>query len=76
MLAGMMSMAAYRDPIFDTPKRERRVVALPKKGDLPAWKVGEHVIHAKDEKTAVKYAKKRGLWKEGVTIEQVDENNV
>lgn len=34
----------------------------------PAWQIGESIIYAKDEKTAIKYAKKRGLWKPEVTV--------
>lgn len=30
--------------------------------DLPTWKVGKHLIHAKNSKNALKYIKKRGLW--------------
>lgn len=72
LLAGMMAMAAQGDRIFDTPKRQSRYIPTPPPKDLPHWKVGEHIIHAKDEKTALKYAKKRGYWKEGITIEKVD----
>lgn len=70
LLAGMMAMAAQGDRIFDTPKRQSRYIPTRSNKDLPAWKVGGHVIHAKDEKTAIKYAKKRGLWNEGIIVEK------
>lgn len=38
----------------------------PKNADLPKWDYDGHRIFAKDEATAIKYAKKRGLYKEGV----------
>ena len=72
LLAAMMAMAAQGDQIYDTPRKSRYIPTKPDKGQ-PAWKVGESIIHAKDEKTAIKYAKKRGLWKEGITVEPVDE---
>lgn len=40
----------------------------PKNADLPKFNVGGTIIHAKDEKTAIKYAKKRGVWKEGMSV--------
>ena len=40
----------------------------PKNADLPKFNVGGTIIHAKDEKTAIKYAKKRGIWKEGMSV--------
>lgn len=41
---------------------------------LPRWKVGENFIFAKNEKDAIKYAKKRGLYKEGdvVVLDRAD----
>lgn len=70
LLASILFMTAQGDQIFDIPKRRGRYVPAPPNKDLPAWKVGESVIHAKDEKTAVKYAKKRGLWMEGMVVEK------
>lgn len=32
------------------------------KADLPLWQVGKSKIYAKNQKDAIKYAKKRGLW--------------
>lgn len=46
--------------IFDTGTRI--VPSYPTRRDLPSWDVNGHIIFAKDEKTAEKYAKKRGLW--------------
>lgn len=41
---------------------------LKKPASHPAWQIGESVIYAKDERTALKYAKKRGLWKPEMTV--------
>ena len=38
----------------------------PKNKDLPKWDYDGHRIFAKDEATAIKYAKKRGFYKEGI----------
>lgn len=57
------------DEIFYTPKTSNTIETKPNK-DLPQWKVGEHIIFAKDANTAKKYAKRRGLWKEYYTIEK------
>ena len=47
----------------------------PKPKSLPKYRVGENFIHAKDAKTAIKYAKKRGLWKEGMIVKKIEELN-
>lgn len=52
----------YGTPRFDNTK------PYPKSKSLPRWKVGEHIIYAKDEKTAIKYARKRGIWKDGMAV--------
>lgn len=72
MLAGMMMMGTQGEQYFDAMKRTPSFPPQPRY-DLPSWKVGDSIICAKDEKTAIKYAKKRGLWKEGITIKRMDE---
>lgn len=61
IMAGDKSMYAFPS----TTKTESE----PKK-DLPCWNVDGHIIYAKDEKTALKYARKRGLLKEGVIVKE------
>jgi len=39
---------------------------------LPRWKVGENTIYARNESDAIKYAKKRGLYKDGDTAVKID----
>ena len=56
---------------FDTGCRKKTEQPYRRPADLPKWRCGEHIIYAKDEKTAMKYAKKRGLWRKGITIELV-----
>ena len=43
------------------------------KQDLPRWEINGHILFAKDEKTAVKYAKKRGFWKDGTIVKPIEE---
>ena len=45
----------------------------PRSGDLPRWSVGGKILYAKNEHDAIKYAKKRGLYKEGVEIKRIDD---
>lgn len=70
-LAGMMMIATQGEQYFDALMRTPSSPPQPRY-DLPSWKVGDSIISAKDEKTAIKYAKKRGLWKDGVTVEKVE----
>lgn len=70
LIAGMAMMPQSKN-LFDT--RIRYSNPAPQHTDLPRWKIGEHIIHAKDAKTAEKYAKKRGLWKEGYKVEKKEE---
>ena len=64
MIAGMMQDGNpyYSGRPADTSK------PYPKNADLPKFNVGGTIIHAKDEKTAIKYAKKRGVWKDGMSV--------
>lgn len=66
----MLMIASQNGDIFRGPSRPYQTPS--QKRDLPAWKVGEHIIHAKDEKTAMKYAKKRGLWSPDLVIVPAD----
>ena len=65
-------MAAGKNDLFAFPRSSRNEYASPRPKDLPRWKVDGHTIYAKDEKTALKYAKKRGFWKEGVKVIKED----
>lgn len=47
---------------------------LAKPASHPAWDVNGQVVYAKDEKTALKYAKKRGLWHLGIIVKPVKQN--
>ena len=62
MIAGMDGNNMYSSRRIDNSK------PYPKNADLPKFNVGGTIIHAKDEKTAIKYAKKRGVWKEGMSV--------
>lgn len=60
-------------------QHDRRHYALPSKfdsrqevrRDLPCWDIDGATIYAKDEKTAIKYAKKRGLWRSGAIVKRI-----
>ena len=68
--AMMMAAAGNDKKIFDTGKRI--VPSYPSRRDLPRWGINGHVIFAKDEKTAEKYAKKRGLWIPETIVKQIE----
>ena len=68
--AAMMMAAASDKQLFDTGTS--KVYVKPRqKTDLPCWEVNGAVIYAKDEKTAEKYAKKRGLWRPGTIVKPI-----
>lgn len=71
--AAMMMAVASNKPLFDTGPSKVYVKPIAKK-DLPRWDVNGHVIYAKDEKTALKYAKKRGLWVPGTIVQPLQTN--
>ena len=60
-LAVLGAMAAESNEHFYYHHVDNTPQYRPGKG-LPAWKVGENIIHARNEKDAIKYAKKRGLY--------------
>ena len=66
----MMMAAATDKQLFDTGTRI--VPSYPTRRDLPRWDVNGHIIFAKDEKTAEKYAKKRGLWVPGTIVKPIE----
>lgn len=71
LITAMMMAAAGNDKkIFDTGTRI--VPSYQARRDLPRWDVNGHTIFAKDEKTAEKYAKKRGLWVPGTIVKQIE----
>ena len=57
---------------FDTGLRRADAPDNTKPHSLPKWKVGEYIIFAKNEKDAIKYAKKRGIWKPEHILERID----
>jgi hypothetical protein len=68
--ATMMMAAATDKQLFDTGPSKVYVKPI-QKTDLPCWDVNGAVIYAKDEKTATKYAKKRGLWRPGTIVKPI-----
>lgn len=71
MATAMMMAAACNDKkIFDTGMQN--VPYYQGRRDLPRWDVNGHIIFAKDEKTAEKYAKKRGLWVPGTIVKPLE----
>ncbi len=72
-LAAAVAMSNDIAEYFDTGRRRQPERPYQRPADLPKFRIGEHVLFAKDEKTAIKYAKKRGLWKEGCTVEPINE---
>ena len=66
LMAALYAAATpWGDPLYDTRRRENSK-PYPAPKSLPRWDVGGHIIYAKNEKDALKYAKKRGLFKEGM----------
>lgn len=62
-LAALAAIAAEsQSSIYAGTNRVDFSKPYPKKTSLPAWKIGEYIIHARNEKDAIKYAKKRGLY--------------
>lgn len=68
--ATMMMAAATDKKLFDTWPSKIYVKPI-QKHDLPRWEINGAIIHAKDEKTAIKYAKKRGLWRSGTIVKPI-----
>ena len=66
----MAALAQSGESMYKGP---RRCPAEPKpaKG-LPRWDVGGNTIFAKNEKDALKYARKRGLYRDGMEIKLID----
>ena len=60
-LAALAAMAAESNEHFNYRHVDNTPSYKPGKG-LPAWGVGKYIIHARNEKDAIKYAKKRGLY--------------
>ena len=72
LAAGAMLMAsAYDKKLFDTGTSRVYFKKITKQ-DLPRWDVGGQIIFAKDAKTAEKYAKKRGMWRPGMTVKPIE----
>ena len=67
-LLAMMAMMAGDKSMYALPRTTR--IESESKKDLPCWNVDGHTIYAKDEKTALKYARKRGLLREGVIVKE------
>lgn len=72
LMANAAIMAAACDQkIFDTGTSRVYAKKITKQ-DLPRWDVGGQIIFAKDAKTAEKYAKKRGMWRPGMTVKPIE----
>lgn len=68
----MLATVQNRD-LFDTGNKARYQPQPQTRKDLPRFKVSDQIIHAKDIKTAIKYAKKRGLYKPDMEIIPIDQ---
>ena len=62
---GELPPSMYRESPKGTGKPIRE------KNTLPVWKVGKGTVHARNEREAVKYAKKRGYWFDGATVKRL-----
>ena len=72
MAAAMAALAGMGNDFY-SGKRHSEGKPYPKPASLPRWRVGEHILFAKNAADAEKYARKRGLWKEGCTVEPINE---
>lgn len=73
-MAGLLMAGANNKELFSVPSLSRNNDIKPRKS-LPRWEINGYSIFAKDEKTAIKYAKKRGLWKEGTIVKSYNNGN-
>lgn len=71
--AAMMLATVQNQDHFDTGHKARYQPQPQTRKDLPKFKVGDQIIHAKNIKTVLKYAKKRGLYKPGIEIIPLDQ---
>lgn len=67
----MAALAQSGESMYKGP-RIRTIQAKPAKG-LPRWDVGGNTIFAKNERDAIKYARKRGLYRDGMEAIRIDE---
>lgn len=66
----MAALVQSRKSMYMGPRRSP-AEPKPAKG-LPRWDVGGNTIFAKNERDALKYARKRGLYREGMEIKLID----
>ncbi len=71
-LAAAVATSNEINEYFNTGRRKKTEQPYRRPADLPKWRYGEHIIYAKDEKTAMKYVKKRGFWKEGYSVKLIE----
>lgn len=71
-----LAMAAMSQGNNLYAERKSSQKQYPKNKDLPKWDYDDHRIFAKDEATAIKYAKKRGFYKEGITPTRIPDEVV
>lgn len=71
--AAMMLATVQNRDLFDTGNKARYQPQPQTRKDLPKFKIGDQTIYAKDIKTAIKYAKKRGLYKPDMEIIPLDQ---
>ena len=71
--AAMMLATVQNQEHFDMGHKARYQPQPQTRKDLPRFKIGDQIIHAKDIKTVIKYAKKRGLYKPALEIIPLDQ---
>ena len=73
-LAAAAAMSNEVAEYFDTGRRHTHTERpYHRPADLPRWRVGDHILFAKNAADAEKYARKRGLWTEGCTVKPLKE---
>ena len=73
LIAAAMMLATQNQEHFDTGHKAKYQPQPQTRKDLPRFKIGDQIIHAKDIKTVIKYAKKRGLYKPALEIIPLDQ---
>lgn len=73
LIAAAMMLATQNQEHFDMGHKARYQPQPQTRKDLPRFKIGDQIIHAKDIKTVIKYAKKRGLYKPALEIIPLDQ---
>lgn len=72
-MAAAAALAATPNEYFAIKRPQNFEPINKDKNKYPRWKIGDSFVFAKDVRDAEKYAKKRGLWKEGYKPEIINE---